>query len=1045
VGLVKEGILGFRKLEKDPGQREAAVLEFWEKTRAFEHSVEKRQGAPRFVFHEGPPTANGKPHFGHLLPRLYKDLFPRYKTMRGYHVARKAGWDCHGLPVELEVEKELGVSTKAEIERFGVEHFVQRCKASVNRYIKDWEAMIRRFGFWIDLEHPYITYKDEYIETLWWAIKRIHEAGLLYRGYKILPYCPRCGTSLSSHEVAQGYRVVADPSVYVKMPIVGGSAAFLVWTTTPWTLPSNVALAVHPRAGYVEVDLKGERLILASPRAAAVVGQGAQVVREMRGQDLVGLPYEPLYPLSQDKRAYRVVEADFVSMEEGTGIVHIAPAFGEEDFALGQAMDLPFLQPVDRTGAFTEEFPLACGMFVKDGDRKILEDLGQRGRLWKLESYEHDYPFCWRCDTPLLYYAMTSWFVATTRRALEILGESKKIRWHPDHVGEGRFADFLRTIRDWALSRERYWGTPLPVWTCSACGAQRVVGSRAELVRNGVDPRLAAKVELHRPYVDEVLLRCGCGALMRREPYVLDTWFDSGAMHTAQWHYPFENEELFRQSYPADFISEALDQTRGWFYTLLVTGVLLHGEAPYRNVLVTGMGLDEKGQKMSKSRGNVLDPIPLADEHGADAIRWYLASEAAPWMERRLSVEGVRQARFGFLDTVRHCHDFFALYAGIDGFKPGRGAVPWETRPALDRWLRSRTARMVEKVTQALDGYDVVDATRELAAYVDDLSNWYIRSSRPRFWGEGLTQDKIAAYETLYAALKTLALVLAPFVPFLAESLWTSLRTDSDPLSVHWAAWPEPEGREPALEEQMARVRSVVSLGLAARNQAKVKVRQPLPALHVVTKVGDEGIPEELWALARGELNVEAIRRVPDLNSHRRPKLSPDFRSLGPRLGPKAPKVAQALAHADPRPLAQQLLEQKEITLTVDGEPVKLKDDEVKLEWLPEEGFVVWEEVQGAVALDLRLTEELKAQGDLRELIHRLQLARKEAGFEVTDRIQLGYSGELGKIFERFAPKIAEEVLAVGLEPGELADAEHTEELEIHGKKGQVWLRRVRN
>ncbi len=1035
--------MGFAKLEADPARREHAVLAFWEKHKVFEQSVEARKGGPRFVFHEGPPTANGKPHFGHLLPRLYKDLFPRYKTMRGFYVARKAGWDCHGLPVELEVEKELGISTKVEIERLGVENFVERCKASVNRYIKEWEAMIRRFGFWIDLERPYVTYKDEYIETLWWAIQQIHRQGLLYRGYKILPYCPRCGTSLSSHEVAQGYRRVADPSVFVTMPVVGGEAAFLVWTTTPWTLPSNVALAVHPTATYVEVEVDGQRLILALPRLSAVLGENVQVVRSMRGQDLVGLRYEPLYPLTADARAYRVVAADFVSMEEGTGIVHIAPAFGEEDFTLGREADLPFLQPVDRAGVFTDQFPLAQGLFVKDADPKIVQDLAQRGRLWRVERYEHDYPFCWRCDTPLLYYAMTSWFIATTQRATDIWQESKKIHWHPEHVGEGRFADFLRTIRDWALSRERYWGTPLPVWTCTACGAQRVIGSRAELVKHAVHPELARQVELHRPYVDEVALRCGCGAFMRREPYVLDTWFDSGMMHTAQWHYPFENEDLFRNAYPADFISEALDQTRGWFYTLLVTGVLLHGEAPYRHVLVTGMGLDAKGQKMSKSRGNVLDPIPIADRHGADAIRWYLAAEAAPWMERRLSEEGVKQARFGFLDTVRHCHDFFALYANIDGFQPDQDAVPWEQRPALDRWLRSRTAQLVENVTQALDDYDVVDATRELASYVDDLSNWYIRASRPRFWSEGLTADKRAAYQTLYAALKTLAQVLAPLTPFMAEALWSSLRTPADPLSVHLADWPEPEGRDPQLEAQMARVRSVVSLGLAARNAAKVKVRQPLPALHVVQKSGDPEIPPELWALAQAELNVVELRWAHDLAPYRQPKVLPEFKLLGPRLGAKAPKVAQALAQVDPRALAHELAQHGQVQLWVDGEVVELGPAEVKVEWLPVEGFVVVEGPEGAVALDVHLTEELRAQGDLRELVHRLQLARKEAGFEVTDRIEVGYDGDLSVIFERFARKVAEEVLAVRLVKGALAHAEHVEELEVHGKRGRVWLKRV--
>ncbi|MFN3346295.1 MAG: isoleucine--tRNA ligase [Candidatus Bipolaricaulaceae bacterium] len=706
--------MAFRKLEADPKKREHEILEFWRENAVFERSVRAREGRPRFVFYEGPPTANGRPHFAHLLARVYKDLFPRYKTMRGYYVPRKAGWDCHGLPVELEVEKELGLSTKAEIEKLGVEKFVRACRASVDRYIREWEKMMVRLGFWIDLSHPYITYTDEYIETLWWMLKEIHKRGLLYKGHKILPYCPRCGTSLSSHEVAQGYKRVADPSVFVRMPLADDpSSSLLVWTTTPWTLPANVALAVAEDAPYVEVLFREERLILAKPRLAAVLGEEAQILREFPGRELVGRRYLPLYPLAQDG-AYRVVAGEFVSMEEGTGIVHIAPAFGEEDYELGKKEGLPFLQPVDRAGRFTPEFPLCAGLFVKEADPQIIEDLRRRERLLRAETYDHEYPFCWRCDTPLLYYAMDSWFIATTKEKEKIIAENAGIVWHPEHVGRGRFADFLESMRDWALSRERYWGTPLPVWSCSSCGRQEVIGSREELSARALDPELARTVELHRPYIDRVELRCPCGGRMRREPYVLDTWFDSGSMHTAQWHYPFESRELFRENYPADFICEGLDQTRGWFYTLLVTGVLVHGRTPYRRVLVTGLGLDAQGQKMSKSRGNVIDPLPLADEHGADAIRWYLLSEAAPWLERRLSVEGVRQARFGFLEAVRNCHDFFALYAAIDGFNPEEGFVPWQDRPAVDRWLGSRLSRAIAEVTQALDAYDVVRATHAL-------------------------------------------------------------------------------------------------------------------------------------------------------------------------------------------------------------------------------------------------------------------------------------------------------------------------------------------
>ena len=1033
----------FGKLEADPRRREEAVLRFWERERTFARSLKERTGRPRFVFHEGPPTANGRPHLAHLLARVYKDLFPRYKTMRGYYVPRKAGWDCHGLPVELEVEKELGLSTKAEIERLGVENFVRACKASVDRYIKEWERMMVRMGFWIDLDHPYVTYTDAYIESLWWELKEMHRKGFLYKGHKILPYCPRCGTPLSSHEVALGYRRVVDPSVFVRMPLAEEpEVSLVVWTTTPWTLPANVALAVAPKQPYVEVLFRGERLILAKPRVLPVLGGEVEILREFPGEKLLGRRYAPLYPLAKEE-AYRVVAGEFVSMEEGTGIVHIAPAFGEEDYELGRSQNLPVLQPVDRAGRFTGEFPLCAGLFVKEADPRIVEDLRRRGRLFRAETYEHDYPFCWRCDTPLLYYALDSWFLATTKAKAAILAEAEKITWHPEHVGSGRFRDFLQSMRDWALSRERYWGTPLPVWICSDCGGAEVMGSRAELAARAVDPELARRVELHRPYVDQVVLRCPCGGRMQREPYVLDTWFDSGSMHTAQWHYPFEDQEEFRASYPADFICEGLDQTRGWFYTLLVTGVLVHGAAPYRRVLVTGLGLDAQGQKMSKSRGNVIAPLPLADEHGADAIRWYLLSESAPWTERRLRVEGVREARFGFLERVRNCYDFFALYAAIDGFRPTEGIGPWEGRPALDRWLGARLSRAVQEVTQALEDYEVVRATRALEDFVDALSNWYIRVSRPRFWGSGLGPDKLAAYHTLYAALKTLALLLAPFLPFFAEALWQELRTEEDPRSVHLGDWPEPFFWDDRLEAQMARVREVVALGLAARNRAKIKVRQPLRSLFVVEKPGDEAIPQELWTLAKEELNVLELRFLSSLSALKRPKVSADFRKLGPRLGSKAQAVGQWLREV-PAERVQELLASGRVWLALEGEKVEIRSDEVQVEWEPLAGFVVEEDPRGAVALDIRLDEELQALGDLRELVHRLQLLRKEAGFAVTDRVVVAYEGDLAQIFRRFPERIKEEILARELWEGELQRAEHSAELEVHGKRGRVWLRRWR-
>ncbi len=1036
----------FEKLQEDPGAREEKVLAFWEDNRVFQRSLEQRQDDPRFVFYEGPPTANGRPHFGHLMPRVYKDIYPRYKTMCGFLVGRKAGWDCHGLPVELEVERRLGLSSKQEIESYGMERFIEECKSSVQSYISDWEAMLRRLGFWIDTDNPYVTYSDSYIESLWWELKKIHDDGLLYRGHKILPYCPRCGTGLSSHEVAQGYAEVEDPSVYVRLRLSeepasseeAGPVFLLAWTTTPWTLPANVAAAVDPAASYALVRGEGERLLLAASRVEAVLGAEAEILQEIPGRALMGLRYDPLYALTDDSRAYRVVGADFVSMDEGTGVVHIAPAFGEEDYRLGQAEELPLVQPVDRTGKFTEQLPLVQGKFVKDADSRIVDDLSRRGLLLREEKYRHDYPFCWRCDTPLLYYAMDSWFVATTQVKEELVAANADVNWYPEHVGRGRLGDFLGSLRDWALSRDRYWGTPLPVWVCEVCGGQHVVGSREELVEHARDQQLAGSVELHRPYVDRVLLRCGCGGDMRRVPYVLDTWFDSGSMHTAQWHYPFENREEFAQSFPADFICEALDQTRGWFYTLLATSVLLHGQGCYRNVLVTGMGLDAAGQKMSKSRGNVLDPLPLAGRHGADAIRWYLVSETAPWTERRLSEEGVAAARFRFLDTVRHCHDFLVLYAGIDGFDSSRGATG--ERPALDRWLLSRTAAEVEEMSQAMDGFKMVEACRSVERYVDDLSNWYVRLARPRFWGQGMSEDKLSAYSTLYEAMKTLSALLAPVTPFLAESMWLSLRRSDDPPSVHLAPWPEAPQRDSELEAQMQVARELVSLGLAARNAAQVKVRQPLRTLHVSGRVS---LPAELWSLVCQELNVKQVHPGAELTSFRAPQVSPEFKNLGPRLGALAKPAAEALSSADPREVVCALERSGAWRLEVDGRQVELRPEDVKVTWASQPGYVVVEESERGVALDVQLDEELRTEGQLRELVHRVQLARKEAGFHVTDRIELAHQGEWSALAVEHAERIAKEVLAINMWEGPMEGAEHQVEIALGEHQGTVALRRV--
>ncbi|MBU0595055.1 isoleucine--tRNA ligase, partial [Candidatus Bipolaricaulota bacterium] len=787
----------YEKLTRSPAEREDAILQFWAEHGTFAESLRIREGAPRFVFFEGPPTANGMPHFGHLMPRVYKDLFPRYKTMQGFYVGRKGGWDTHGLPVELEVEKEIGVNSKQEIEAYGVEKFVEKCKESVWKYKGEWERMIDRMGFWIDLENAYVTYTAGYIETVWWELKQMFDRGLLYQGHKTLPYCPRCGTGLSSHEVAQGYKQVEDPSVSVRMRIESDDASayrregdlpvsLLAWTTTPWTLPANVALAVAAEATYVEVEQQGERLIVVKTLVEKALRDEHRVVREISGADLVGLVYEPLYRLTDDPAAYRVYAADFVNLEDGTGVVHIASAFGEDDYRLGQEAGLPFVQPVDLEGHFTDHFPMCAGVFVKDADPRIVEDLTSRGLLYRSIIHEHDYPFCWRCDTPLLYYAMDSWYVQTTAVKDQMIESNAGIRWIPAHVGEGRLADFLANLKDWALSRDRYWGTPLPLWVCSSCGETSCVGSRSELIERALDPELAKSVELHRPWIDEVVVRCStCGEAARRVPYVIDTWFDAGSMHTAQWHYPFENEETFKRNFPADFICEAMEQTRGWYYTLLATSSIIHGQAPYKTCLSTGLGLDEQGLKMSKSKGNVLDPWDLIEKYGADCIRWYLFSSSAPWKTRQLSEKGVAEPLYKFLDTLRNSYDFFALYASIDSYDPARHRVNESALSTLDRWLRSRVASTVKTVTEALDAYDVLGATGALEKLVDDLSNWYVRLSRRRFWRGGMGEDKIAAYCTLRDALIDLVKMLAPFVPFVSEAIYRALRTDGDPESVH--------------------------------------------------------------------------------------------------------------------------------------------------------------------------------------------------------------------------------------------------------------------
>ena len=1039
--------------------REAAVLNFWEEAGIFAKSLEQNKGKKPWVFFEGPPTANGKPHFGHLMPRLYKDLFPRYKTMQGFYVARKGGWDTHGLPVELEVEKALGLNSKAEIERYGVEAFVQKCKESVWTYIDVWSEMDRKMAIWFDLKNAYVTYKDEYIESVWWALHRIWEQGLLYRGHKVIPYCPRCGTPLSSHEVAQGYEDVTEPSVFVKFKLQGRANEYvLAWTTTPWTLPGNVALAVGERFNYIKAKQKGEVLYLAEALAEKVLGPDFEALGTLKGADMDGWKYEPLFPYLRNAlveqgeanpNAWFVTATEgMVTLEDGTGVVHTAVMYGEEDYQLGQKLGLPAYHTVSEDGKFIAAVEPWAGRFVKDADPDIVKHMKATGSLYKAEPYTHSYPFCWRCKTPLLYYAHDSYFVKTTARQKQIVANNQAIHWHPEHMRDGRFGNFLESMKDWALSRDRYWGTPLPLWVCEGCQREQGVGSRKQLVALAVDKELAAKVELHRPYVDEVQLACpDCRGAMARVPYVIDGWFDSGMMHTAQHHYPFENEGAWKAQFPADFICEALDQTRGWFYSLLVTSTLIYPDAPYphpyRHVIVTGLGLDAEGKKMSKSVGNVLDPFDLHAAYGADAVRWFFYSDSAPWRDKLLSKEVVGGAPYQFMDTIRNTYNFFALYAEIDRFDPAKHKALANKRPALDRWLRSRLQGTIQAVTAGMDGYDVVAATKALSAFVDDLSNWYVRTSRGRFWGEGFSEDKAAAYLTLHQALLALSKLLAPFVPFLAESLYQSLGGDGA-QSVHLCAYPQIDSQlqDQALEAQMALVRQIVVLGRAARNNAKVKTRQPLSALRV-QHAG--GLPQELEALALDELNVKGIAYVKSLDDALLVQAVADRGRLGPKFGALTARIFKAVAEADARELAKTFKAQGHVTLRVDSEPVMLEQEDVQITYKAKEGFSAAYDETMTVLLDLAITPELKREGDARELIRAVQEMRKQANFHISDRIELFVQADpaLQTAIETFLEKIQGEVLAEAVHLGPVpSSVEFQAQPTINGAKAAVGLSR---
>jgi len=1019
-------------------KREEEILQYWEKENIFKKSMSNREGAKKFVFFEGPPTANGTPHPGHVLTKAMKDLIPRYKTMCGYHVGRKAGWDTHGLPVELEVEKQLGIESKQDIEKYGIENFIKKCRESVFKYEAQWRAMVTRGGFWVDMDDPYVTCTNEYIETIWWILGQFWKENMLYEGHKVVPYCPRCGTALSSHEVAQGYKEVEDPSVYVRFAIKDQpNTSFLVWTTTPWTLISNVALAVGKDIDYVKVKLNDEFMILAKARLEVLKGEG-EVVETFKGEQLVGIDYHQLFPfVKPDKKAHYVIAGDFVSTEDGSGIVHIAPAFGEDDYRVGKENDLPVMQPVGLDGKFKDEVEPWKGQFVKAADPAIMKDLKQSGKLFASGKIKHTYPFCWRCDSPLLYYARHSWFIKTTAFKNEILRNNELINWFPGHIKEGRFLNFLENMIDWAISRDRYWGTPLPIWVCKDCNHHHLVDSIAnlkELGRNVPDD-----IELHKPYVDQLELSCPkCKGMMKRVPEVIDCWFDSGAMHTAQWHYPFENKEVFAENFPADFICEAVDQTRGWFYSLLVTSTFLHKAPPYKNVVVLGLICDKNGIKMSKSKGNVLDCMSLFDKYGADAVRWSLYSGTAPWNTRRFYEEAIAESQKRYLGTLQNVYSFFVLYANIEKFDPKQAAMPVSERSEIDRWIISRYNHTVDEVRKAMDRFEVVWATGHMEKFVDDLSNWYVRRSRRRFWSSEKSPDQRSAFITLYEVLTGMAKLTAPFTPFIAEDIYRNLLARADagaPESVHLADFPVAniELIDEQLERKMEFVMKVVVLGRAARNEANLKVRQPLAEMKVV--IADDFERDTLRAmehLLQEELNIKNVCPINDSTSLMKYVAKPNFRALG--QGPLKGMIPQIKAHlesVDGNEIKKQL-DNGGYEFTLDGKPVSLKAEEVDLQALASADYAVQTEGKLSIALNKVLSRELVLEGLARELVNKIQFMRKELGFDIIDRIKVGYEvldtdqkTDIDDTINQFGSYISQETLARSIDTH--ASSESTE------------------
>ena len=1048
-------------------EREKKIDQFWDDEHIFQKSMDSRKEGPTYTFYDGPPTANGKPHIGHVLTRVIKDMIPRYRTMKGCMVPRKAGWDTHGLPVELEVEKMLGLDGKEQIEQYGLEPFIEHCKESVWKYKGMWEKFSNTVGFWADMEHPYVTYHNSFIESEWWALKEIWNKGLLYKGFKIVPYCPRCGTPLSSHEVAQGYKDVKERSAIAKFPVKGEDAYILAWTTTPWTLPSNVALCVNPDETYVKVKMKEDGTVyyMAQALCDTVLGEGTyDVLETFVGKDLEYKEYEPLFDYAvatcekQHKKAFYIVCDNYVTLTDGTGVVHIAPAFGEDDSKVGRKYDLPFVQLVDGKGEMTKETPWA-GMFCKKADPEVLKALRESGLLFSAPVFEHSYPHCWRCDTPLIYYARESWFIKMTAVKDDLIRNNNTINWIPESIGKGRFGDWLENVQDWGVSRNRYWGTPLNIWECE-CGCQHAIGSQAELksmspnytdvvkkYAKEMDQEANGEVELHRPFIDDVTITCPkCGKQMHRVPEVIDCWFDSGSMPFAQHHYPFENKELFEQQFPADFISEAVDQTRGWFYSLLAISTLIFNKAPYKNVIVLGHVQDENGQKMSKSKGNAVDPFDALQTYGADAIRWYFYINSAPWLPNRFHGKAVIEGQRRFMGTLWNTYAFFVLYANIDNFDATKYTLEYDKLPVMDKWLLSKLNSLIKEVDDDLGNYRIPEAARALQDFVDDMSNWYVRRSRERFWAKGMEQDKINAYMTLYTALVTVAKVAAPMIPFMTEDIYQNLVRSLDkeaPESIHLCDFPVANEAhiDKDLEAKMEEVLKVVVLGRAARNTANIKNRQPIGRMFVKAETA---LPEFYQEIIQDELNVKKVEFTDDVRAFTSYSFKPQLRTVGRKYGKYVNEIKEILAGLDGNQAMDTLNETDLLSFeTQDGTKVELAKEDLLIDMAQVPGFVSEGDNFVTVVLDTNLTPELIEEGFVREIISKIQTMRKEAGFEVMNHINVFQDGndKLAEILKKHTEEIKKEVLADNILIGTMSG--YTKEWDINGEKGMFGVEKT--